>query len=59
MDRYELLLFATMTAHIVISPFTKVEESFNLQALHDLLNFGSTIEKVCTLKFPPRPRPHP
>lgn len=38
---------------VLISPYTKVEESFNVQALHDIVNVGvDQIEKFDHLQFP-------
>lgn len=33
----ELLLLCVLVAYALLSPYTKVEESFNTQAIHDLL----------------------
>ena len=45
----DVLICAVAWAHVLLAPYTKVEESFNLHAIHDLLLFGShpdAIQKV-------------
>ena len=36
----QLLLVGLIWLHLSIAPFTKVEESFNIQATHDILFYG-------------------
>ncbi|KAI8051148.1 GPI mannosyltransferase [Syncephalis plumigaleata] len=39
-DIIDLLLICLTTLHVVVAPFAKVEEQFNVEALHDLLYHG-------------------
>jgi hypothetical protein len=46
------LSLAVTYAHVFLSPYTKVEESFTLHAVHDILAYGhqpNQVAKVCTL----------
>lgn len=46
MEPLDVVFFAVMLGHIAVCPYTKVEESFNLQAMHDLIYHGTDITKV-------------
>ena len=51
----EALLFVVAWAHVLLAPYTKVEESFNIHAIHDVLMYGVGIDKLYNVRVRQNP----
>ena len=50
LDRYDAAMLLVATLHLLAAPYTKVEESFQVQAVHDLL-YTQKLEQFDHLEF--------
>lgn len=47
----DLLVLVVGWTHVILAPYTKVEESFNLHVTHDVLMYGVSSESLHNVSF--------
>ena len=48
----DTVLWMVAVGYAMICPYTKVEESFNVQAMHDIMEHGSNLQEYDHVLFP-------
>lgn len=52
LELIDIFLLLVIIFYVLVCPYTKVEESFNLQATFDILHFGYDLDQYDHLQFP-------